>query len=81
MGKTKRTDDMPPVSCLSYQDRRDAFQAAKENLSNEDRRQVEMAANNLLTALKAKHPGMQFSPEGSLETIAAIGIFLSRRAK
>ena len=81
MRQGSKPADLPPLSCLSHQERQEALQSALESISLQDRETVEQAANELVAAVKARNPRMPFSQEGALEAIAAVGIFLSRRAK
>ncbi|KAF0106078.1 MAG: hypothetical protein FD147_2590 [Chloroflexi bacterium] len=64
---------------LSLQDRRGAYLAAKEKLSEEDQQRIDKMIHDLVAAVKAKHTYCQFPLEGAMEVIAALGIFLNRR--
>lgn len=81
MRQGSKSGEMPPLSCLSFQERQEAYQSALESIPLQDRKTIERAVNDLITAVKARNPRMPFSQEGALEAIAAVGMFLFRRAK
>lgn len=68
-----------PLYCLSQQDRREAFQAARCALSREDQVSIELMAARMVKAIKAKHPAVGFSIDNALEVLAGLGMFLNRR--
>lgn len=70
-----------PLYLLTLDERREALNAAKAKLSEEDQAEIDQMISKLIAAIKAKHPGMQFSPDGALETIAAIGIHYFKRTE
>ena len=65
---------------LTLQERREAFEVARRKLIPEDRLRIDTMVNDLVKAVKARHPNIGFSPDGALEVIAGLGMFLKRRS-
>ena len=67
--------------CLSLEEKREAINSARDQLSQNDKTRIDILAVDMVSILKAKHPGVQFTKEGALEVIAMLGIFFNRRMK
>ena len=69
------------LSALPYSDKVDVLESALKDLGEEDRANINWYVDQILTALKAKHPNAMISREQILEVLAAIGIKFLGRAK
>jgi hypothetical protein len=76
-----KTNESLPLYLLSLGEKRDALQAAIAELSDKDKVRIETIASDLVSVLKARHPGVQFTKESAFEVIAMLGIFFNRRMK
>jgi hypothetical protein len=76
-----KANESLPFYLLSLGEKREALQSAFANLSDDDKMRIDSLANDMLSILKARHPGMQFTKDGALEVIAMLGIFFNRRMK
>lgn len=68
-----------PLYLLTLGDKRDALLTALAKMSDEDKMSIEALANDLVSAMKANHPGVQFTKDSAIEVIAMLGIFMSKR--
>lgn len=68
------------LNIFSYQERQEAMLKALEKLSEEEALIVRSAAKDLVSAVKAKNVRIPFSEEAALETLAAIGLLISRKS-
>ena len=66
---------------LSLEEKRDAINSARDQLCLNDKMRIDSLANDMVSIMKARHPGMQFTKDGALEVIAMLGIFFNRRMK
>ena len=69
------------LSALPYSDKVEVLESALKDLGEEDRANINWYVDQILTALKAKHPNAMISREQILEVLAAIGIKFLGRAK
>jgi len=79
--QAKKATGSLPLYLLTLGDRRESILTALAKLSEEDKMRIDTMAIDLVSALKAKHPGVQFTKDGALELIAMLGIFYNRRVK
>ena len=70
-----------PLYCLTLQERREAYQAAKAKLSPEDQIRIDKMVDALVNAVKADNELVQLARDGALEVIAGLGMFLNQRTK
>jgi hypothetical protein len=66
---------------LSLEEKRCAINAAKEQLEPQDKMRIDILANDMVSVMKARNPGMQFTKDSALELIAMLGIFFNRSMK
>ena len=64
---------------LSLDEKREAIQAALVKMPDDDKMRIDTLATDLVSVLKTKHPGVQFTKESALEVIAMLGIFFTKR--
>ena len=69
------------LSALPYSDKVEVLESALKDLGEEDRANINWYVDQVMTALKAKHPNAMISREQILEVLAAIGIKFLGRAK
>ncbi len=79
--KSHKLQGEMPLFRLSLEEKRDAINSARDQLSLSDKTRIDILANDMVSIMKAKHPGMQFTKDGALEVIAMLGIFFNRRMK
>lgn len=77
----KKANGSLPLYILTLGEKRDALQDALAGLSDSDKMRIDTIAIDLVSVLKERHPGMQFTKDGALEVIAMLGIFFNRRMK
>lgn len=68
-----------PLGVLTFQERRECLLKSIEKLDPESRQQIISMAEGMVTKIKAKHPGVQFTKENAIEVLAMTGIFFYRR--
>lgn len=81
MTQAEKPNGSLPLYILTLGEKRDALQAAFAGLSDDDKMRIDTLAIDLVSVLKARHPGVQFTKESALELIAMLGIFFNRRMK
>lgn len=79
--KSQKLQGEMPLYRLSLEEKRDAINSGRDQLCLSDKTRIDILANDMVSVLKAKHPGMQFTKDGALEVIAMLGIFFNRRMK
>jgi hypothetical protein len=79
--QAQEANESLPLYLLSLGDKRDSLLTALTQLSDEDKMVIDGLAIDMVTVLKSRHPGVQFTKDGALEVIAMLGIFFNRRIK